>query len=135
MSRRSNTMTKKATTKKTTAKKATTKKTTPAARAAAKKTTAAKKVVAKKAPAKKKEDKPAEKKTKKPGIIASIPAIMQKGPKAGLTKDEITDRLHKLFPEHDKVKLGATVGTQVPSRLNKAGHKITRDGKKYIIAK
>lgn len=90
----------------------------------AKKTKKAKKKVVKKAPAK-----------KGPGVIASILDIIKnRGP---ITKDGILKRLVKIFPNRPAEHMKATVGCQVPGRLNREKNaKIKKNDKgEYFVSK
>lgn len=66
---------------------------------------------------KKTSDKKKEPKTKRPGVITTILDVVKKhGP---ISKEQIVEKLLKIFPDRPEKGMKSTVGIQVPSRLNK----------------
>lgn len=85
----------------------------------------------KKATTKKPATKSSTPKAKKLGIIATILVMIGKKP---MTRDQILTALVKKFPDRRKEGMWITVQTQVPLRLTRKGHKITKDDKgRYSI--
>jgi len=74
-----------------------------------------------KAPKEKKEKAPkAEKKGKKgPGVIASIIEFLEAAGDKGITREKVTEKLIKRFPDKNEMSMRNTVKVQLPGRINK----------------
>ncbi len=95
----------------------------------------AKKSTTKKAPAQKKKAEPRGRASK--GVKWEIFQALQKAPKTGISKDEILDKLTKLFPDRKPESMKATIGVQVPGKMSKQRDVqiIRLESGKYVIVK
>jgi len=78
-----------------------------------------------KKPAAKKEA-PAKKKEKGPGIIQTIADLIENSGEKGISKDEILEKLEKVFPDKALDSMKGTINVQVPNRISKERFLIER---------
>jgi hypothetical protein len=78
----------------------------------------------------------AEFSTERPGVLASIVALLRKAHPAGVSKGAIVAALVREYPDRDEGKMKSTVAMQVPSGLRiERGYALTRtlrDGAKLF---
>lgn len=77
--------------------------------------------------------KDSEPKQTKPGVIASILAMLKSGPHS---KDEILDKLKVQFPDRNEKSMKSTINVQIPSRMAKEKNVTINknDSGQYFIA-
>lgn len=71
----------------------------------------------------------------KPGIIATIVALVEGSGKKGITKEEILAELVANFPDRSEDSMKNTINVQVPARINKEKFPVKKlEGNRYCKA-
>ena len=68
------------------------------------------------------------------GIVKALVSVMRSAGELGLTKEQIFERMHALFPDRDCKKLKHTIDCRLPGRLRRELHlAVRRRGDKFIL--